>query len=228
VYFLRNVEDKAVVKWLKDNWQWAAVNVFALIIMLILWRQTNELGDSDSDFGPLLESGKWAARFLLLSLAMTPLNTLFGWRSAIKLRKPAGLWAFGFGASHFVFYIVEVGTKIWLQYPIPDYIAGLGVIALIVLSLMAATSTRWAMKRMGKWWKRLHRMVYVAGFIAIVHGLLEVSFSKRVLVYEPEAAYELRLYLLILVVLLAMRIPTFRASLASLRYRQGILSRKLE
>jgi methionine sulfoxide reductase heme-binding subunit len=202
--------------WLKDNWRWAALNAVALVVMLSLLRHINTIGDSDADV-ELMESGKWAIRFLLFSLAMTPLNTLFGWRSATKLRKPAGLWAFGFGLVHLVFYLADVKVE-WLRFPIPDYIAALGVVGLAILTAMAATSTRWAMKRMGKGWKRLHRLVYAAGCIALVHGLLESS-HKRVALFDSQAALEVQLYLGILVVLLAVRIPAIRTRLVNLRYR---------
>src|SRR3990172_721608 len=150
------------MKWVKENWQWAALNLFALAVMANLLRQSTTVGGFNRNYDPMLvSSGKWAIRFLLLCLLMTPLNTLLGWRSAVKLRKPAGLWAFEFAVVHFSLNVT--GTKEdWLRYPIPDYIAALGVIGLSILTLMAATSSRWAMKRMGKWWKRLHRMVYGA------------------------------------------------------------------
>jgi sulfoxide reductase heme-binding subunit YedZ len=205
--------------WFKDNWRWAALNVIALVVMMSLLRQINTIGDSDADI-ELVEAGKWAIRFLLFSLAMTPLNTLFGWRSAIKLRKPAGLWAFGFGLLHFVFYVADVKTE-WLRYPIPDYIAGLGIVGLSILTAMAATSTRQAMKRMGKWWKRLHRLVYAAGCITLVHGLLESS-HKRVAFFDPQAGLEVQLYLGILFVLLAVRIPVVRTHLVILRHRLAV------
>jgi DMSO/TMAO reductase YedYZ heme-binding membrane subunit len=204
--------------WLTKNWRWAALNTAALMIMTsVLWRAAIIVQAQQNLDPALVVSGKWAIRFLLLSLSMTPLNTLFGWRSAIKLRKPAGLWAFGFGAAHFLMNIV--GTKDWLHYPIPDMLAGLGVIGLSILALMAATSTRWAQRHMGKWWKRLHRLVYAAGLIVIAHALLEFP-SKRVAPYDPQANIELTLYLAILTVLLAVRIPAIRAALVNLRHRQ--------
>jgi sulfoxide reductase heme-binding subunit YedZ len=117
-------------------------------------------------------------------------------------------------------YVLETWID-WMRYPIPDYYAALGVVALIILAAMAATSTRWAMKRMGKNWKRLHRMVYAAGIIGLVHGLLEAESSKRVLIVDPFASNEVTLYLIALVVLLAVRIPAVRATIANLKYRRG-------
>lgn len=207
--------------WFKKNWQWATLNLFALVVMADLLWQSIVVDDFNPNYDPLLiSSGKWAIRFLLLSLAMTPLNTLFGWRTAIKLRKPAGLWAFGFAVAHFVLNVIGLQEN-WGRAPIPDYLAMLGVIGLSILTAMAVTSTRWAMKRLGKWWKRLHRMVYAAGLIVVAHALLESS-NKRVAVYEPEVSTELGLYLVILIVLLAVRISLVRSTLVDLRYRRGV------
>lgn len=83
---------------LKRNIHGIALSLIAIIIMITLIIQHFRIPITPYDpFDPLFEhSGKWAVRFLLLCLLMTPLNTLFGWRAALRLRKPAGLWAFGF------------------------------------------------------------------------------------------------------------------------------------
>ncbi len=209
------------MKWVKKNWQWTALNLFALAVMASLLWQSIAVEEFNPNYDPMLvNSGKWAIRFLLLSLSMTPLNTLLGWRSAVKLRKPAGLWAFGFALTHFLLNVIGLQEN-WLQAPIPDYMAALGVIGLGILTPMAATSTRWAMKRLGKWWKRLHRLVYAAGLIVISHALLE-SPNKRVAGYEPQVGIELGLYLAILIALLAARIPSVRSILANLRHKHGV------
>lgn len=203
------------MQWIKDNWRWAALNLAALVILLNLLWQFGWAGDDRGHYDQLLvSSGKWAIRFLLLSLLMTPLNTLLGWRSAVKLRKPAGLWAFGFAAFHLAANIAGLREN-WLRYPIPDYIAALGVVGLTILTLMAATSTRWAMKTLGKWWKRLHRLVYVAGAIILLHAWLETP-NKRVVFLEPQIALEVALYGVAVVILLAVRIPAVRQVLKTL------------
>ena len=91
------------MSWLRRNWPWAGVNLFALAVVASLLWQSIAVDDFNPNYDPLLiSSGKWAIRFLLICLLMTPLNTVLGWRGAIKLRKPAGLWAFGFAVVHFV------------------------------------------------------------------------------------------------------------------------------
>jgi methionine sulfoxide reductase heme-binding subunit len=225
VYFLQNRQEDVVTTWIKDNWRWALLNLFALVVMAHMLRSASQLNRFRTDFGPLIDSGKWAIRFLLFSLAITPLNTVFGWRAGIKLRKPAGLWAFAFGTLHFALYLYDMDGD-WLQYPIPDYMAGLGVAAILILAALASTSTRWAMKRLGKNWKRLHRLVYAAGIIAIAHGLLESISSKRVFLTDPDARYEVILYGLLLVVLLALRINIVRSGISSLRHRLTLINKK--
>lgn len=204
------------MKWIKENWRWAALNFTALALMLNLVWQFMLVGEDRAPYDLLLiSSGKWAIRFLLFSLLMTPLNIWLGWRSAVKLRKPAGLWAFGFAVFHLVANVAGLAEN-WLRAPIPDYIAALGVIGLSILTAMAATSTRWAMKQLGKWWKRLHRLVYAAGIIVLVHAWLE-SPNKRVIFAESQIALEIGLYAVILLALLAARIPAFRHAIANLR-----------
>jgi DMSO/TMAO reductase YedYZ heme-binding membrane subunit len=74
---------------------------------------------------------------------------------------------------------------------------------------------------MGKGWKRLHRLVYAAGIVIMAHAMLESTSSKRVLVYDPDAASETWLYLIALVVLLAVRLPTVRGAIGNLKHRRG-------
>lgn len=209
------------MSWVKKNWPWAVLNLFALAVMAELVWQSSAVEEFNPDYDPMLvSSGKWAIRFLLLSLAMTPLNTVLGWRGAIKLRKPAGLWAFGFAVAHFLLNVIGLREN-WLRAPIPDYMAALGIVGLSILTPMAVTSTRWAMKRMGRWWKRLHRMVYAAGMIVVGHALLESS-NKRVAGHDSQAGIEVGLYLAVLLMLLAARIPAVRATLTNLKYRQAV------
>lgn len=214
-----------MISWIKDNWRWLILNGFALVVMLHLLNLSSRLNHFRPDFVPLIDSGKWAIRFLLVSLAITPLNTLFGWRAGIKLRKPAGLWAFAFGSLHFALYLFDMDGD-WWKYPIPDYMAGFGVLALLILTALASTSTRWAMKRLGKNWKRLHRLVYAGGILAIAHGLLESMTSKRVAMTDPDAQYEVTLYGVLLVVLLGLRINFVRSGISILRHRLMLMTQK--
>jgi methionine sulfoxide reductase heme-binding subunit len=152
--------------------------------------------------------GHWAIRFLILSLAMSPLNTYLGWRTALRLRKPAGLWAFAFAALHvWLFFLDSWWSKSWGQ----SYVL-YGVAAVIILSLLAATSVRPVMRLIGRNWKRLHRLVYAAGILGMLHGLLSFDHWKQ----GPDGQWyllETRILTVLLVILLVLRIPQMRTLL---------------
>ena len=200
--------------WFKSNWRWSALNGFALSVLVIVLTQGSTNWSDMDTFDSMLASGKWAIRFLLSCLAMTPLNTYFGWREAIKLRKPAGLWAFGFASLHILLHIRQASFE-WLTIDMPFYLV-LGLVGISILSILAATSNRWSMKRLGKNWKRLHRLVYLAGMTVVTHGMLATMMSKRIHVRDPQAPSEIKVYIAILCVLLVVRIPIVRQLLTQI------------
>jgi sulfoxide reductase heme-binding subunit YedZ len=149
--------------------------------------------------------GHWAIRFLMLSLAMSPIHTYFGWHTALRLRKPAGLWAFAFAGLHvWLFFLDNYWRKVWGE-PYVYY----GLAAVIILTLLAATSIRPAIRLLGRNWKRLHRLVYAAGVLGMLHGLLSFNhwkFDK----YGEWYLLETRISAVLLVILLVVRIPMVR------------------
>jgi methionine sulfoxide reductase heme-binding subunit len=119
--------------------------------------------------------GDWTLRFLLTSLALTPLRLLFGIGWQMTLRRLLGLFAFFYACLHFLVWIVldhffdwpEMGADIAKR----PYIT-VGLTALTLLIPLAATSTVWAVKRLGGAnWRRLHRLVYVVGTLGVLHYL---------------------------------------------------------
>jgi methionine sulfoxide reductase heme-binding subunit len=202
-----------MMNWLRKNWRWAVLNLFGVtVLVLIVWEATSNREEVFLD--TLIEnSAKWAIRFLLICLSMTPLNTYFGWRWAIGLRKSAGLWAFGFGLLHFTRYLTLNARYLpsgIVQFIVQDYINILGLSALLILSALAITSNRWAMRGLGKLWKGLHRLVYAAGIIMIVHGLVAYANTKRAFINNNQTTYELIIYGVLLAILLAVRLPGVR------------------
>jgi sulfoxide reductase heme-binding subunit YedZ len=164
-------------------------------------------------------TGFIALSFLSLSLACTPLNTVFGWRQTLKVRRILGLYAFMYAFIHFTIFI-------WLDYGfdwgflkveiINKRFVLVGAGAFLILAVLALTSFRWWMKRLGKNWKRLHKLVYLAGMLVILHyawakkgDLLRLSGD----ILGPLA------FGLILGILLAVRIPAVRRSARNLRDR---------
>jgi sulfoxide reductase heme-binding subunit YedZ len=155
-------------------------------------------------------TGKTALVLLVLSLACTPLNTLFGLRHLLRLRRPLGLYAFGYAALHLLnFVVVDYGLDpVLLRDAILEkrYVL-VGFAAFLLLLPLAITSTTALQRRLGKHWKRLHRLVYLAALLAVVHFVWLVKADVR----EP------LFYGAIVVGLLALRLPPIQRMLTRLR-----------
>lgn len=155
-------------------------------------------------------TGKTALVLLALTLAATPANTVFGLRSALKVRRALGLYTFMYVSIHFLIFIgLDYGFNLKLlkeaifekRYALVGFAAGL------IMLPLALTSTRGWMARLGKNWKRLHRFVYLAGVLAVVHYVWLVKSDIR----DPLA------YGLAVLLLLIARLRIVRKSLSSLR-----------
>ena len=151
----------------------------------------------------LHELGRWGLKFLLLTLTVTPLRRWTGWNWLIGYRRMLGLFAFFYVVLHFTVYAVldqsldiAAITEDIVKRP---YIT-LGMAGLLMLVPLAVTSTRGMMRRLGKRWQRLHRLVYVIAIVAVWHFYWQVKLD----------ALEALVYAMILAVLLVTRIPRFR------------------
>ena len=120
----------------------------------------------------LHETGRTALMVLLASLAITPIRRLTGWNRVQRVRRMIGLWSFFYALCHFGTYAVfnHLGDlrAIWDDVVERPFILS-GMLALVILLALAATSTTGMMRRLGRNWQRLHRLVYVAAIAAIVH-----------------------------------------------------------
>ncbi|MFZ5534008.1 MAG: sulfite oxidase heme-binding subunit YedZ [Pseudomonadota bacterium] len=153
----------------------------------------------------MILTGVWALRLLLLTLAMTPLQRLFGWAWPLMIRRELGLAAFGYGVSHLLVFLVfdQNLDPIAAWQEIVDHPAvWLGMLALTLLLPLALTSTRAAIRRLGANWKRLHRLIYPAAILASLHFAFQVKADLR----EP------LIYAGILILLLLMRLPHLRST----------------
>jgi len=116
--------------------------------------------------------GDWSLRFLCLTLAITPIQTITKWRGMADYRQLLGLYAFFYASLHVLAYLLVDHALVWRMIGI-DVIESpyiwFGVLAYIVVFLLALTSSKWAKKRMGKNWKKLHRFIYLAVVAAVVH-----------------------------------------------------------
>jgi methionine sulfoxide reductase heme-binding subunit len=170
-------------------------------------------------------TGRHAITLLVLSLACTPLNTLFKWPELIKRRRALGLYAFLYATIHVVIFVdLDYGLA-WslivqtvLQKP---YIL-VGTISFLLLIPLAVTSFDVWKMRLRKNWKRLHQLVYLIAPLVVLHygwGKKGDFFALRGEIIRP------LIYGLIVILLLVFRIHPVRRAMASLRDR--ILHRRI-
>lgn len=131
------------------------------------------------------ELGSWALRFLLLSLAVTPLRALWKWNGLIAVRRMLGVGAFAYGALHLALYAASQGydlAKVASEIVLRVYLT-IGFVALLGMTALAATSTDGMIKRLGgKAWRWVHRLAYPIALLAIVHFFLQA----RLAAIEPQ------------------------------------------
>ena len=148
------------------------VGGLAPLAYLLLRAAAGELGANPISFVTNW-LGDWTLRFLLASLAMTPLRIVFGLSWPLSLRRLLGLFAFAYATMHLCVWLVldhffdwrEMGADI-VKRP---YIT-VGMTALALMLPLAATSTVAAIRKLGaKSWQRLHRLAYVIGVCGVLH-----------------------------------------------------------
>jgi sulfoxide reductase heme-binding subunit YedZ len=117
--------------------------------------------------------GDWAIRILLVSLAVTPIKILTGWKQNVRLRRLLGLFAFFYVALHISNYVVLDQFFDWLAIwndILKRWYITVGMVGLLCLIPLAITSTKgWIKKMGGKNWNKLHKLVYIAGAAACLH-----------------------------------------------------------
>lgn len=150
--------------------------------------------------------GDWTLRFLLLTLAVTPLRRLTGWNWLVRLRRMLGLFAYFYGVVHFTSFIsfdhVFLVGEILKDIVKRPFIT-VGFAALLIMTPLALTSTNAMVRRLGaRRWTALHRLVYPIAVLGVVHFWMMVKRD----VTEPA------IYAGILAVLLAYRLVAARGA----------------
>lgn len=164
-------------------------------------------------------SGRYAITLLVLSLAATPANTLFGFRHAVQVRRALGLYAFMYAAIHLL-------TFVWLDFGFAwgllarelvekPYI-WLGLSGFLMLAALAVTSTKASMRSMGKNWRRLHSLVYLAAPLLVLH--FAWANKGDLLRLAGDIAQPLA-YGVVLIFLLSLRLPPVRRQASRVRDR---------
>lgn len=147
----------------------------------------------------LHELGRWGLKFLLITLAITPSRRWTGWNWLLRFRRMLGLFAFFYILLHFLTYAV-LDQGLALAFIIEDVIERpyitLGMAGLLMLLPLAVTSTKGMMRRLGKRWQKLHRLVY---FIAVA-GVWHFYWQEKL------DTLDALVYAIILALLLATRI----------------------
>jgi len=181
--------------------------VFAACLIPLAWLAWDTLSNAlGTDPVAQLEhrSGDWTLRLLLTTLAITPLRMLTKQNWLIRYRRMFGLFAFFYASVHMSIYlIVDLGgfwSQIFTEIAKKPYIT-VGFAAWLMMIPLAVTSTKGMIRRLGRNWQRLHRLVYLIGLCGVLHFMWLVKSGNKIAVTEP------LIYLGILIVLLALRVP---------------------
>lgn len=154
------------------SWKVAVFLLCLIPLVRLVWLASyDDLGANPIEF--ITRSlGTWALSFLLITLAITPLRWLTGNASPIRFRRMLGLFTFFYALLHLLSYLwldqFFDWTEIWKDILKRPFITA-GMTAFLLLVPLAATSFNKAMRLLKRNWQRLHRLVYPAAMIAILH-----------------------------------------------------------
>jgi methionine sulfoxide reductase heme-binding subunit len=201
--------------WIKQNWHRLLAHAAGLAPAALF-----ALDYLRDDVGPLLNrdltlrSGSAGLLMLVASLACTPLNRLLGWRQAVQMRRPLGLYGFFYVVLHLLAY---AALDNMLDFELVWRDVGerrsmvVGFAAFLALLPLALTSTRGWQQRLGRGWRALHRLVYLALPLSVLHYLwLDRDFIGVPLIYAAVVG-----------VLLLLRLPPLRRAIVRLRARRS-------
>ena len=196
----------------------AKVAVFAIALvpaaLLVRGMIAGDLGVNPAETIQL-QTGRWALKFLLISLAVTPVRRLTRWNPIIQYRRMLGLFAFFYATLHFVSYWAFDLTFAFgamaadvVKRPFITF----GFAAFLLLVPLALTSTKGSIRRLGKRWAQLHRLVYVSAILAAVH------FAWKVKVFTGDPV----IYAAVVAVLLGFRVVWWLRSSRGLAHSRSL------
>lgn len=169
------------------------------LTFLILRAANNDLGANPVETINRY-TGDWVLRFLMITLAVTPLRKITGWNGLLRYRRMLGLFAFFYAVLHFLSYAWLDQFFVWddiVRDVVKRPYITVGFASFLMLIPLAATSTNAMIRRLGaKRWQALHRLVYLIGIGGVIHFLWLVKSDIR----EP------LIYAAILVLLLGFRL----------------------
>ena len=180
------------------------VHLLALtpLSLLMIGVVKGELGADPQDV-ILHTTGLWALRFLLVTLAVTPVRILTGFSKVVLFRRMLGLYSAFYLLLHlltFCWFFIGWDWRLLIDETIQRPYILVGFVSFIIILLLAITSTRWMQKKLGKHWKSLHRLIYIAALLALVHFIWQSKADLNVPL----------IYGLILLSLLSIRFVVYR------------------
>lgn len=187
------------MNWLIKN-LWASTLAVCVLPLLFLGLDIvfNNLGSNPIQ-ALHIRLGDWSLRFLCITLTITPVQIITRWRGMTEYRQLFGLCTFFYASLHVLVYLLVDHNFIW-SLIITDIMESpyiwLGVFAYIVVFLLGITSSKFAMKQLGKNWKKLHRWIYLAAIASVIHYFWQLKGNLA----EP------LLYAIIIFLLLSFRI----------------------
>ncbi len=154
---------------------WLRVAFFVICLgpfaQLVYNALTDNLGVNPID-AITLYTGSWALIFLIATLSVTPLRKISGWNALVKFRRMLGLFAFFYAMLHFMTFVVldhffdfNAIVKDVMKRP---YVTA-GFTGFVLLVPLAITSTKGMIRRLGKKWQQLHRLIYIAAVAGVIH-----------------------------------------------------------
>jgi methionine sulfoxide reductase heme-binding subunit len=199
--------------WLRRAWLSILTHVGALLpLARLIWNFFHDQLTANPIQYITFQTGKSALVLLVLALACTPLNTIFELKRVVGLRKTLGLYAFLYATLHFLTFVgldYQFDPELLKEAIFKKRYALVGFAAFLSLLPLAITSTKGWMRRLGKNWKRLHRLIYLAALLAVIHFVWLVKSDIR----EPLG------YGAVVLLLLALRLKAIRKALVDLRER---------
>ena len=193
--------------------------IMAVFWQVYFWDHLNGRWAQESTFF----AGKMAITLLFLSLAVTPLMTVFGWKELNPLKKPLGNYGFILVCIHLLIFTYDYSflegnweLGLALSEAINKQYALVGLITFLILIPLAATSNKTSIKRLKRNWKKLHQLVYLINVLAVAHYIWVWS-AKR-------AFTEPFIFTAILIVLLLLRVKPIKQRI--IRARQGFVKRR--
>ena len=163
--------------------RWRRLIIFLCALIPFAWlvfnTVTQQLG-ADPAKTIVLFTGEWTLYFLFITLSVTPLRRLLKWNWLMPHRRMLGLFALFYGVLHLLSYLIFIlgldFSRLVSETLKRPYIT-VGFPALLILIVLGVTSTQKMMRRLGKNWVKLHRLVYLALILAWIHVLWQVRSS---------------------------------------------------